>query len=110
MWQIEKAMRLREAIGLLLVIVALVLVPAAWAFSRLLWALALLLFIAGLMLFYTERVRKKEEKLEKKTSEASCHGESTAVPTDIHNYTGWRSGGRSETMDSSFESSDGDGD
>ena len=103
-------MRLREAIGLILVIIALVLVPAAWAFSRLLWGLALLLFVAGLLLFYTERMAKREERLEKKTGRASGHGEGTFVPTDIHNYTGWRSGGRSETMDHSVESSDGDAD
>ena len=84
--------------------------PVAWAFSRLLWALAFLLLVAGATLFYTEHMRKKEEKLEKETGGASCHGAGAAMPTDIHNYTGWRSGGRSETMDSSFESSDEDGD
>jgi uncharacterized protein (DUF58 family) len=103
-------MRLREVIGLLLVIVGLSLLPAAWAFSRLLWALAFMLLLAGFVLFYTERMAKKEEKLEKETGRTSSHRKGTAVPTDIHNYTGWRSGGRSETMDHSVESSDGDAD
>ena len=103
-------MNLREAIGLSLIIVALVLVPVAWAFSRLLWALAFFMFVAGAMLFYTERVRKREEKIEKESGGTSCHGTGTAMPTDIHNYSGWRSGGRSETMDHSSESGGGDGD
>jgi membrane protein implicated in regulation of membrane protease activity len=103
-------MNLREAIGLLLIIAALVLVPVAWAFSRLLWALAFFMFVAGAMLFYTERMRKREEKIEKESGRASYHGTGMAMPTDLHNYTGWRSGGRSETMDSSSDSGAGDGD
>ena len=103
-------MNFRETIGLLLIITALILVPVAWAFSRLLWALAITLLFAGAILFYTERVRKREEKTEKESGGASCHGTSAAVPTDIHNYTGWRSGGRSETMDSSVDSGGADGD
>jgi hypothetical protein len=100
----------RETIGLLLIVAALVLVPVAWVSSRLLWALAFVLLVAGVMLFYTERVRKREEALYKETGGDSCHGTGTPVPTDVHNYTGWRSGGRSETMDSSFESGGGSGD
>jgi len=95
----------REAVGLLLAVAALVLVPVAWVSSRLLWLLAFVLFAAGVMLFYTERRIKREEQLEKESS-----GSSSAVPADIHNYTGWASGGRSETMDSSFDSEAGDGD
>lgn len=72
------------------IIDGLVLVPVAWAFSRLLWLLAFLLLAVGAALFYTER--KREEALEKEADGGACHG--TAVPTDIHNYTGWRSGGR----------------
>ena len=91
-------MNIREALGLLLIIAALVLVPAAWAFSNLLWALAFVLLVVGAGLFYTERVIKKEEKLEKE-SRGSCQGVH-AMPTDIHNHTGWRSGGRSGSFES----------
>ena len=91
-------MNFREALGLLLIVASLVLVPAAWAFSNLLWALAFVLLVVGAGLFYTERIIKKEEQLEKESG-GSCQG-GRAMPTDIHNYTGWRSGGRS----SSFES------
>lgn len=77
--------------------VALVLVPTARAFSRLLWVLAFCLLIVGAMLFYTERVRKREEALRGKATGHAYHGR--ALPSDIHNYTGWQHGGRSDTMD-----------
>lgn len=91
-------MNIREALGLLLIVASLVLVPVAWAFSNLLWALAFVLLVAGAGLFYTERVIKKEEQLVKESGGSCQRGR--AMPTDIHNYTEWRSGGRS----SSFES------
>jgi len=100
----------REAVGLLLVVAGLVLVPVAWAFSRLLWLLAALLFAAGAMLFFTERRMKRELALEKEIGGSSRSGNGTPMPSDIHNYTGWRSGGRSGTMDSSTDSGSGDGD
>ena len=91
-------MNFREAIGFTLVCLALVVVPAAWVFSRLLWLAAFVLFVVGAGLFYTERIRKREEAIEREGGGSGCSG--PAMPTDIHNYTGWRSGGRSETMDS----------
>lgn len=101
-------MNAREILGLLLIVVALILVPAAWAFSRLLWMLAFVLFVIGIWLFFTERMMKKEEQLPRKAADSGRIGRT--VPTDIHNYTGWSSGGRSETMDDSFDSGSGDGD
>jgi len=101
-------MNFRETAGFVLIVVGLVLVPAAWVFSRLLWLLAFLLLVIGAALFYTARIRKREEAIEREGGGSGCHR--PAMPTDIHNYTGWRSGGRSETMDSSSESGGGDGD
>jgi hypothetical protein len=90
-----------------MIVAGLVLVPTAWAFSRLLWVLAFLLVFVGATLFYTERVRQREEALRRKAGGHEHHG--TAVPTDIHNYTGWQHGGRSETMDAGSSSGDADG-
>jgi len=101
-------MKVRETLGLVFIIAALILVPAAWAFSRLLWMLAAGLLVIGSWLFYTDRMIKKEDRLTKETGKSDCSGR--AVPTDIHDYTGWSSGGRSETMDSSFGADAGDGD
>jgi hypothetical protein len=97
---------LRETIGLVFIITGLVLIPAAWAFSRLLWGLALLLLIAGVIGFYSERVRRLEHERTKRVISTPRTG--AAVPSDIHNYTGWASGGRSETMDGSLEPTEAD--
>jgi hypothetical protein len=73
--------------------------------SRLLWLVALSLLIVGTFLFFTNRMLNRERELEK---EAPTGGDyRPAVPSDVHNYTGWKHGGRSETMDSD---SGGDGD
>lgn len=101
-------MNFREAIGFSLIVAGFVLLPTAWAFSRLLWLLAFLLLVVGIALFYTERMRKREAAIERETVGSGCQG--PVIPTDIHNYTGWGSGGRSETMDHSSDSGGGDGD
>ncbi len=102
-------MNLRETLGFLLVVAGLVLLPAAWAFSRRLWLVAFLLLVVGMVLFYTERMLKREQANGREGVGSGCDG--SAVPTDINNYTGWQSGGRSETMDSSSDSGGGgDGD
>jgi hypothetical protein len=98
---------IRETLGFGLIVAALVLVPTGWAFSRLLWALALVLVFVGATLFYTERLSKREEKLRREAPGDEDRG--TAVPSDIHNYTGWQHGGRSETMDAGSSSGDADG-
>jgi uncharacterized protein (DUF58 family) len=88
----------REITGLVLIVVGLVLIPVAWTTSRLLWLIAFLTFVVGGILFFSERLRRRIERSEPEASHCST-SPSRAVPTDIHNYTGWRSGGRSETMD-----------
>ncbi len=100
-------LNIREALGMALVVAALVLVPVAWAFSHLLWVLAFFLFVAGVMLFYTERMHRREEQIEKEAGGSRLWGR--AMPNDIHNYTGWRSGGRSESFEGE-SSGGGDGD
>ena len=92
-------MSFREWLGLILTVVGLVLTPVAWAFSRPLWVLAFGLMGVGLMLFFTDRVYRR---LKRSSDHSSGSGNTSghAMPTDIHNYTGWRSGGRSESMGS----------
>jgi drug/metabolite transporter (DMT)-like permease len=92
-------MSFREWLGLILTVIGLVLTPVAWAFSRPLWVLAFGLMWVGLMLFFTDRVYRR---LKKSSDHASGSGSTCghAMPTDINNYTGWRSGGRAESFDS----------
>lgn len=99
-------MNLREALGLALLVIAVALVPMGWYVSRMLWFLSLIGIIVGVGLFYTERRLKREAQIEKESA-GGDKGCGPVVPTDIHNYTGWRFGGRSETMDDSFGSGGG---
>ena len=91
-------MSFREWVGLILVAVGLVLMPVAWAFSRYLWLVAFGVLVVGFMLFFSVRVQRR--MYGSSESVGSGHGQGRPMPTDIHNYTGWRSGGRSESMGS----------
>lgn len=86
--------KLREALGLVVAIVGVALVPIGWYFSRFLWILAVVLFVAGLLLLLTDRVLKSEREIEN-TPAAYAPPVRPGVPGDVHNYSGWRDGGRS---------------
>ena len=100
------SMNFRESVGLALLVVATILIPVGQMFSRSIWVGSFLLFVAGAVLFYTERMVRKQERLDKEPTGGSSSG--PAMPADIHNYTGWRSGGRRDTTDNDF-SGGGDG-
>jgi hypothetical protein len=91
-------MSLREALGLALIILGLVLTPVAWTTSRSLWLLAFVLFAVGGGLFMTDRIYRRMVKADREGGTGGGGSSGSPMPTDIHNYTGWRSGGRSETM------------
>lgn len=95
-----------EVLGLVLMTAALVLIPVAWTFSRMLWFAAFAMFVVGVALFLTDRISRRMSKAEAGGSGGSGFS-GQAMPTDIHNYTGWRSGGRSEAMDNSSNAGDG---
>lgn len=101
-------MAFREIVGLVLIVVALVITPVAWVSSRTLWFVAFAMFFAGAWLFFSDRVLQRIDKSDRPAS--GDQGTGNAMPTDIHNYTGWRSGGRSESMDAGSHGADGGGD
>ena len=90
-------MNLREISGLLLVIAGAIVVPLGWIVSHKLLIIAAALVFVGGTLVYTGRVIRREEQ---QSREAGAGGPSTAMPGDINNSTGWRSGGRTETFES----------
>src|SRR5262245_17540602 len=100
-------MTFREWIGLVLIVVGLLLLPAAWAFSRALWLLSFSLFVVGVWLFYTRRVERREARLDKLKGNQRAEG---GVPSDVQNNTGWQQAGRSQTMDTSSDAVEPDGD
>jgi len=101
-------MNFREGLGLVLAVFGAALVPLGWILSAKLFLVAFVLFAVGVGLFYTARRLRKEEELEKESTRGG--GSGLGVPADIHNYTGWRSGGRREDFESTSESSGGDAD
>jgi uncharacterized membrane protein len=102
-------LNLREISGLVLVVLGLIIIPTAWAFSRSLTVIAFVLLGVGVVLFYTERIIKREQRMAKEagSSDGNC---GSPMPTDIHNHTGWRTGGRRADDNDSGDGGGGDGD
>ena len=101
-------MTVREFIGLGLLIAGVAIVPLGWIVSHKILLLASLLFGVGAWLFYTARMLKREELLAKEGTQSGSHG--PVVPKDVHNYTGWRTGGRTHPLDSNSSEGGADGD
>lgn len=91
-------MTVRETIGLLLLVSGIAMAPLGWIVSHKLLIVSAALISVGAALFYTARMVKRDEALEREASSSGSY--SPAVPTDIHNYTGWRTGGRTDPLDS----------
>lgn len=91
-------MTLREIIGLALLIVGTALIPLGWIVSHKILLLAVVLDFIGFWLFYTERILKQEIQQAKDGVSSGSYG--SHVPGDMNNYTGWLTGGRTDTFDS----------
>ena len=102
----ETILAIREIFGLVLIAIALVLMPVSWMTSRVLWFVAFAMFVGGLALVLTDRVARRMAEADKEGSRTADFSART-MPTDLYNYTGWRSGGRSETMDNLSHTGDG---
>lgn len=101
-------MTTRERIGLVLLIAGAAIVPLGWIVSHKILLLSGLLLGVGGSLFYTARMRKREEQLAKESPGDGNYG--PLVPRDVHNYTGWRSGGRTQPLDTTSSEGGSDGD
>ncbi|HET9216921.1 MAG TPA: hypothetical protein VFR18_08080 [Terriglobia bacterium] len=86
--------RSREIAGLVIAVVAVALIPIGWYFSRTIWIIAFVFAVAGLLLMFTKRLMKSERDIEN-TPSAYSPPVRPSVPGDVHNYSGWRDGGRS---------------
>lgn len=91
-------MNFREWLGLIVLVVSGALVPVGMYVSRLLWADTFIGVCVGAWLLYTERVLRREAQAEGEGGGSRLTGRE--MPGDIHNYSGWRSGGRSESFES----------
>lgn len=103
----DQMLNFREWLGLVVLVLSVALVPVGMYVSPLLWAASFVGVCVGVWLLYTERVLRREAQAEKEGGSSQPTGRE--MPGDIHNYSGWRSGGRSESFESE-SSGGGDGD
>src|SRR5688500_13171692 len=101
-------MNFREGVALAVATCGPPLFPQGMLNSALFFFICFVLLAVGLALFFTGRMSKRAERIEKESTERG--GSGSQVPTDMHNYSGWRSGGRREDLESTSESSGGDAD
>ena len=101
-------MTAREIIGLVFLIVGTAMVPLGWIVSHKILFLAGLILGVGVWLFYTARILKREARLAKESTGGGNYG--PPMPGDIHNYTGWRTGGRTQPLDTTSSEGGSDGD
>lgn len=94
-------MNIRETLGFILIMIGLILTPTAWMYSRSLCAVTLIILFFGAFLFYSERMIKKQEKLEKESG--GCIPDRGIV--DVHHNPGY---GRSETSEDRIDFGDDD--
>lgn len=101
-------MEARNYIGIVLVAIGTTLIPIGWMFSPITAVIGLVTLVLGLIIFMTQRYIEKSEETE---FGGSGQG-GPSVPADIHDHSGWGSGGRSEGWKSSSDFGDegGDGD
>lgn len=101
-------MTTRELVGLIFLIAGVSIVPLGWIVSHKILLLAGLLLGVGVWIFYTARMFKREEQLAKENTGGGNYG--SPMPGDVHNYTGWRTGGRTQPLDTSSSEGGSDGD
>lgn len=108
MWPFKSDLRIREVIGLPLIVLSVALTPVAWATSHILWVVCGVLFLLGGVLFYAQRIVDREMASAKEGGEAASHYTGPKMSGDVYNYSGWRTGGRSGTMDADSSGADGE--
>src|SRR5688500_17936252 len=87
-------MTTRAVVGLVIAGIGAALVPVGWYSSRLIWLGSLLLFVVGFLMFFTARVAANEADRDSRAT-VNPAPVKEGGPGDIHNYSGWRDGGRS---------------
>ena len=101
-------MTARELAGLVFLIAGVAIVPLGWIVNHKILLIAGLLLGVGSWLFYTARMLKREKQLAKESTGSDNYG--SPMPGDAHNYTGWRTGGRTEPLDTGSSEGGSDGD
>jgi len=90
-------MEARNWIGIIFIVAGIALQPVGWMFVFWLQILSFILIVIGVFIFVTQKYIEKKEEGEF----AIGKGKGSAVPGDVHDYSGWGQGGRSESWSSS---------
>ncbi len=99
-------MEMRNWIGIIIILAGVIIQPVGWMFHFWLQILSFVLIFIGVVIFVTQKYIEKSEEREF----SSGSGNRQAMPGDIHDYSGWGEGGRSESWSSSHGSDGGGGD
>ena len=94
----------RNWIGLIFILAGIIIQPIGWMFMFWLQVLSFVLIFIGTLIFVTQKYIEKSEEKEFGTGRS----QGPAMPGDVHDYSGWGKGGRSESY-MSDSSSDGGG-
>ena len=96
-------MEFRNWIGITIIILGVALQSIGWMFYFPLQIVSFALIVVGVMVFVTNKFLDKSVENEFKSGSSS----GSAMPGDVHDYSGWGKGGRSDSWSSS---QDGGGD
>ena len=85
----------RNWIGIIIILLGVILQPVGWMFVFWVQILSFVLITIGVFIFVTQKyINYKEEK------EFVSRRSGSGMPGDIHENSGWGSGGRSESWSS----------
>ena len=93
----------RNWIGLTIIIVGLILQPVGWMYVFWIQGLSFVLIAIGVLVFATQKIL--ERKIEKEYGSGG-----SGKPGEIHGYSGWGDGGRSESWKAEHGGDGGSGD
>jgi len=98
-------MEARNWIGIIIILVGVILQPIGWMFVFWIQWLSFALIFIGVFIFATQRYIEKLEEREFNGGSSGGH----VKLGDVHDYSGWGEGGRSESWSSSVGSDSGGG-
>ncbi|GAB6042880.1 hypothetical protein [Endothiovibrio diazotrophicus] len=96
----------RNWIGIIIILTGVIVQPVGWMFAFWLQILSFILIFIGVFIFLTQKYIEKTEESEFGSGSGGSH----AMPGDIHDYSGWEHGGRSESWSSDQSDGGGGGD
>jgi len=87
----------RNWIGLIIIFIGVAIQPIGWMFYFWVQILSFILIVIGLLIFCTQKYL--DYQVEKEFSSGSSNGQ--GIPGDVHDHSGWGSGGQSSSWSSS---------